>query len=281
MRAKIRSFFNNVGKWWRTPFTYGDYKGVPFPSDLSGKFAFHASYCVPIVGCFGKLFLSLGNNVKVFNREIFTKVAYERSPTTPLITICNHTSMIDDPFLLSYLCGRKLLFSANLMRWSLGAKEIMCTNRLTSFITAHGKVIPTVRGEGIYHPAITYAIKQLNRGQWIHIFPEGKITLEPIRLKWGIGRMIMECVDPPIILPYWHCGMEDVFPTVLPYYPRLGKNVTVVYGEPIRYHDVLKQCLADKLPEDMTRKAVTDCIQDGLYKLKPEAERLHLQRFNS
>lgn len=92
----------------------------------------------------------------------------------------------------------------------------------------------------------------------IHIFPEGRIKQEELhelrRFKWGISRMLMECERVPLIVPVWIkgkplppdvrftadetllSGFEQVMdePRVWPnYLPRTGKDVTILYGEPM------------------------------------------------
>lgn len=59
------------------------------------------------------------------------------------------------------------------------------------------------------------------------------MTKEHIRLKWGVGRMIFESPIPPIVVPIWHIGMDDVLPNEPPYVLRLRKNLTFNYGDPI------------------------------------------------
>lgn len=141
-------------------------------------------------------------------------------------------------------------------------------------------MIPTVRGDGIYQPAVTYSIQRMNAGDWVHIFPEGIVTLEPVRLKWGVGRMLAECNHVPIVLPFWHCGMEDVLPCVEPYIPRFGKKVTVLFGEPIEVKSVIEECRKDQLCEEKTRIKLTNVIQEKMYALQEETERLHAERIS-
>lgn len=42
------------------------------------------------------------------------------------------------------------------------------------------------------------------------MFPEGKInqTLDMLKFKWGIGRLLMESSNLPIVVPLWHKGID-------------------------------------------------------------------------
>ena len=85
-------------------------------------------------------------------------------------------------------------------------------------------------------------VKKMNEeNAWIHMFPEGKVIMDGklkrfssqfvrsvsvcliLRLKWGVGRLIMDSRLPPILIPIWLEGMEKVFPTTPPYQPRWGQ----------------------------------------------------------
>lgn len=106
------------------------------------------------------------------------------------------------------------------------------------------------------------------------------MSKEFLRLKWGIGRMIYECPVIPIVIPVWHIGMEEVLPNYPPYYLRTGKKITINIGEPIELKDLIKKLRAENASGEMARKAITDKIQNELYKLKESTEELH-RKFNS
>ncbi|SRR5258705_11270440 len=62
----------------------------------------------------------------------------------------------------------------------------------SSFFRA-GQVIETFRGRGIYQPAVNDAVRKLDEGAWIHLFPEGYVnqpSLNPssglFRFRWGV-----------------------------------------------------------------------------------------------
>ncbi|EPS38299.1 hypothetical protein H072_7920 [Dactylellina haptotyla CBS 200.50] len=75
---------------------------------------------------------------------------------------------------------------------------------------------------------------------WLHIFPEGQIyqhpTLQMRYFKWGIARYILELPQPPIILPMFFSGMQNVlhekrkFPRFI---PRAGKQINITFGEAV------------------------------------------------
>lgn len=95
------------------------------------------------------------------------------------------------------------------LRWSLAAREICFSRPLHSLMFRLGKVLPIVRGEGVYQPIMNQILDELNKGDWLHIFPEGKVneTKEYIRLKWGIGRLVADAKNTPIVLPFYHYGI--------------------------------------------------------------------------
>ena len=105
----------------------------------------------------------------------------------------------------------------------------------------------------------------------MHIYPEGKVTRDDIRLKWGVGRMISEAATPPTVLGFYHIGMDHVLPNTRPYRPHTGKKVTVLVGEPMDLRGVLSgvKGVVDR------RRLVTDCLKEELKRLERLTWPLH------
>ncbi|XP_050352674.1 tafazzin [Nymphalis io] len=236
-----------------------------------------SSITVAVVGLFSKLIVEFLNKTTVYNREALLR-AVQRPPDVPLLTVSNHHSCFDDPGLWGVLDTGTLLRGAR-MRWSLAAHDICFTNALHSAFFALGKCVPVVRGAGVYQPAMDFCVERLERGEWVHIFPEGRVNVEKerIRFKWGVGRLVADSAArgcAPVVLPVWHEGMDRVLPNTEPYRLRCRNRLYLAVGEPIRLHALLDKLKSANASEEETRRVITERIQDELLKLREHAHAL-------
>ncbi|VDK60894.1 unnamed protein product [Cylicostephanus goldi] len=113
-----------------------------------------------------------------------------------------------------------------------------------------------------------FCIEKLNENGWVHMFPEGRVTPNPIRIKWGVGRLVMDAENPPVILPIWCTNMGEVWTDQPPYHPRFGHNVDIHVGDLLDTRSILEELSSKKdWSELKKRKFITDAIQTELFKL--------------
>lgn len=136
----------------------------------------------------GHLLLRTGNDMLVVNGEHFHRhhLARKRPSSRSIITVANHRSYFDDPFLMGALVGSPQLSvrESTRHRWSLGAEEIVYRNWLFTKIVSLGQTVPVRRGDGVYQRGVDYMLQQLDDatrhdgGLWLNIFAQGRINVD-------------------------------------------------------------------------------------------------------
>lgn len=166
------------------------------------------------------------------------------------------------------------------LRWTLCATDRCFRNPVTSAFFKCVKVLPVSRGEGIYQKGMDVAIAKLNRGGWVHIFPEGSRSRDGGRtmgsIKRGTARLVLDADNPAMVVPFVHVGMQEIMP-IGATLPRIGKTVTILVGDPIDFTDV-RDMEQENIPKENLYDAVSARIGDRLIKLKAQVDKLaHLQ----
>ncbi|XP_051219502.1 N-acylphosphatidylethanolamine synthase-like [Lolium perenne] len=224
------------------------------------------------IGTVAKAYMALLNTTTVHNADALHRVVKSRPPGTPLLTVSNHMSTIDDPFMWGFK-GFPIT-DAKLARWVLTAEDICFRNAFMSYMFRVGKCVPITRGAGIYQEHMNEALEVLSTGSWLHSFPEGKVAQDhqPIRrLKWGTASLIIRAPVTPIVLPIIHTGFEKVMPEKSffgrrPPLPLCGKEIQIIVGEPVEFDLPSLKQEAATIPQDTSfeRKGWPTITPEGL-----------------
>lgn len=102
-------------------------------------------------------------------------------------------------------------------------------------------MLPVERGQGLMQPYMDAVIDKLNAGDWVHMFPEGTRSrdqrLQP--MKRGVGRLVLAPSTTPLVVPFYHVGMEQVLNhgQKIPF--TFGNRMTIVVGQPLDFSGLI------------------------------------------
>ncbi|XWS57502.1 hypothetical protein CRYUN_Cryun09bG0179600 [Craigia yunnanensis] len=236
---------------------------------------------VPFIGNVCHVFMNGLNHVQVYGLEKLHDALLNRPKNKPLITVSNHVASVDDPFVIASLLPPRVLLDAQNLRWTLCASDRCFSNPVTSAFFRSVKVFPVSRGDGIYQKGMDMAISKLNTGGWVHIFPEGSRSRDGGKTvgssKRGVGRLVLDADNAPIVLPFVHTGMQDVMP-IGANFPRIGKTVTVLIGDPVHFDDLLNVEETTDASRGKLYDAVASRIGHQLQNLKVQVDKLALEK---
>lgn len=221
-----------------------------------------------------KPFLHILNKVHITNHKRLTDLISKRPRGTPLITVSNHCSSLDEPLLFSALIPWPI------KQWQL--RYSLCNDNMfyvfgkvfaqLFFYAARG--LPIFRSQSVNQPYFWRFCNKARDGGWCHIFPEGriwqpwKLQNKGVRLgdlRPGVGKLIAHCdtsKHPPVVLPFYHTGMHRVLPQFpnskkqsMP--PKIGNTIRIRVGEPIDMSDLLKE-YKESREQARQRQGITD-----------------------
>jgi monolysocardiolipin acyltransferase len=179
----------------------------------------------PLVVGACRVLIQVLNRLDVQNRERFVEASHAGRP---LITFSNHTSLFDDPWLVSTFSSIRW----DETRWCATDALNFFDNALSARFFSFGRGVPIVRGMGVDQMGMHFLADRLKSGDWVHIFPEGSRSRTPgelsLPLKTGMGHLVK--ASRPLLLPFHHTGMETILP-IGSSIPRMGKRVGLRFGE--------------------------------------------------
>ena len=186
------------------------------------------------------------NSIRVLNPTALHDLLH-RPPHVALLTLSNHVSTIDDPWVLSAITPWPVLTHPTLSRWSWCTEDICFLTPPRCVAFRLGKIPPIHRGAGLYQEGMTEALSHLYEGEWLHIFPEGRccphMGMGPQPLKWGAAKLVVQALGlgrEVRVLPIMHAGMEEVLP-LKGRVPRVGKEVWVCVGEEVDVRGIVER----------------------------------------
>ncbi|PNY03907.1 tafazzin [Trifolium pratense] len=236
---------------------------------------------VPILGNVCHVFMNGLNRVQVYGLEKLHSALLERPKGKPLLTVSNHVAAMDDPLVIASLLPPHVLLDARNLRWTLCATDRCFKNPVTSAFFRSVKVLPVSRGDGIYQEGMDMALSKLNNGGWVHIFPEGSRSRDGGKTmgscKRGVARFVLDGDSIPIVIPFVHTGMQEIMP-IGASIPRIGKMVTVIVGDPIKFDDIINMEKGPDVPRKKLYDAVAARIGDQLHELKAQVDTIAMEQ---
>ncbi|EFC48128.1 predicted protein [Naegleria gruberi] len=190
-----------------------------------------------------------------------------------LLTVVNHNSMLDEPILMSGLAPMSWFFKSDIIRYAVCASDMCFGHFLLGEFFKTVKVLPIKRAGGLEQSAMKLIVHKLSTGGWLNIFPEGKIYVdgEIHQCRRGIGKLIYDCDPTPYIYPIYHKGLPDV----LPYdgiVPRVGKHITIMFGDEIRVDDIIEKGRNKEISEDQVYIQLAARVEEGMKELKRKCD---------
>ncbi|KAL8928752.1 MAG: hypothetical protein Q9208_001530 [Pyrenodesmia sp. 3 TL-2023] len=143
----------------------------PPPTQPSLPWRIGSAMVMGFVGLNSRLFMFQANNTEVHRLDGFLRLLDRRKDPAQrergLITVSNHTCVIDDPLIWGVL-PFSYQIDPNNHRFGLGAHDICFTNKLFSTFFSLGQTLPTHRighspHGGLFQPTMVEAVRLMSR----------------------------------------------------------------------------------------------------------------------
>lgn len=224
------------------------------------------------VGSMSKLLLASLNKLHTHNMQTLYDAIENREARNGLLTFSNHQSVLDDPFLMGAILPPRILANAQKMRWGLCSLDICFQDAFTSRVLRLGKALPIERRGGIKQSFLRTAGEKLRRGDWVHIFPEGRVRQMGMGYsKRGTGKLLAMAYETngrlPLIIPMYHEGIEKVMPQkpdsnqLQSMIPRRGQKLFVVVGDPVDVRHIFDRLMPDCQAAGGTARDEAPCLR--------------------
>jgi len=88
----------------------------------------------------------------------------------------------------------------------------------------------------------------------------------------------MDADNIPVVVPFVHTGMQEIMP-VGTHFPKIGRRVTVVVGDPINFEDLLfNDDSNQQFSRDVLYDSVSSRITERLHELKDQVDSLVMEQ---
>jgi len=190
--------------------------------------------------------------------------------------VSNHISSLDDPCTLATLVPIETFLDHRLIRWTLCATDRCFKYPLINPLWHFGKVLPIKRGAGLDQPELQVAAEKLYDGGWLHIFPEGTRSADGQlgSMKIGIGKLVAAPPKPPVVVPFYHRGMDSFMPKGSSIPSLVGNKIDIIVGDPIYFDELIAEYKKNGSDDMIIYKAIATKVGEKLNELKLEMEQL-------
>ena len=207
-----------------------------------------------LMGSLFAFIVRVQNKFRTHRLKTLTDLVWKRPHKRGLLSVSNHLSVMDDPGLFA-ACLPWWRLPNSKFRWTICTEDVFFANPFVQKLLGAGNGLPLDRSGSLEQPMFQRFQEKLDNGNWCHIFPEGRVwqrwryndtDTHLGKFKFGVGKLIAHCKNQPIVVPFFHKGMDMVVPEKVTknlkkpsvpksLIPKTGQDVTMWVGEPIDF----------------------------------------------